>query len=311
MLTWETYHTRGRFNEGAAARGAGVTMRLSQQTADVFVPDGVDPESALGRTTYLGVAAHQDDLEIMAADAILACFRRSDRWFTGVVVTDGAGSPRVGAYRDFTDGRMREVRRGEQREAARIGEYSAVVQLDHPSATVKKPADARPVDDLAEILRASRPKVVYTHNLADKHDTHVAVALRAIAAIRRLPAADRPSRLYGCEVWRDLDWVTDGEKVVFDLSANEELRVALVSVFDSQIAGGKRYDLATEGRRRANATYAAAHDTDTATACSYALDLTPLVVDDLLDPVEFMRRVMERFRMDVEARIGRYVGAQV
>ncbi len=283
-------------------------MKLSQQAADIDVPDRVDPASALGRTTHLGIAAHQDDLEIMAAGGILACFRQPDRWFTGVVVTDGAGSPRDGRYRDFSDGEMREVRRQEQRKAAQIGEYSAVLQLDHPSAVVRNPADTRPVDDLVEILRASRPQVVYTHNLADKHDTHVAVALRAVAAIRRLPAADRPSRLYGCEVWRDLDWVGDDEKVVFDLSANEELRVALVSVFDSQIAGGKRYDLATEGRRRANATYAAPHGTDTASACGYALDLTPLAVDDSLDPATFVRGAIDRFRQDVEDRIARYRG---
>jgi LmbE family N-acetylglucosaminyl deacetylase len=281
-------------------------MKLSLQTADVYVPDHVDQASALSRTTHLGIAAHQDDLEIMAADGVLACFQQPDRWFTGVVVTDGAGSPRNGLYRDFTDDEMREVRRTEQKKAADIGEYAAVVLLDHPGPVVRNAADGRPVNDLVELLRASRPTVVYTHNLADKHDTHVAVALRAITAIRRLPAADRPSRLYGCEVWRDLDWVPDDEKVIFDVSANESLRASLVGVFDSQISGGKRYDLATEGRRRAHATYAASHGTDDATACIYALDLTPLVSDDSLDPAAFMRGVLERFREDVERRIGRH-----
>ncbi len=266
----------------------GDRMRLSQQTADIFVPDRADSASAMGRTTHLAVGAHQDDLEIMAADGILACYRQPGRWFTGVVVTDGSGSAREGRYRDFTDAEMRAVRREEQRKAAQAGEYSAVVQLDYPADTVKNTADTRPVDDLVEILQACRPSVLYTHNLADKHDTHVAVALGVIAAVRRLPVAARPSRLYGCEVWRDLDWVVDDEKVVFDLSANEPLRVALVGLFDSQIAGGKRYDLATEGRRRANATYAASHSTDAATACSYALDLTPLAADDSLDPAAFL-----------------------
>ncbi len=281
-------------------------MKLSLQTADFYVPDQLDASSALRRTTHLGVSAHQDDLEIMAADGVLQCFRQPDRWFTGVVVTDGAGSPRDGFYRDFTDAQMREVRRQEQRKAAQLGEYSAVLQLDHPSVAVRNAADTRPVEDLVEILGATRPAVVYTHNLADKHDTHVAVALRVVAAIRRMPADQRPSRLYGCEVWRDLDWVVDDEKVVFDLSAHEDLRVALVSVFDSQIAGGKRYDLATEGRRRANATYAAPHGTDTASACSYALDLTPLITDDSIDPAAFIRGAIDRFRQDVEDRIARY-----
>ena len=281
-------------------------MKLSLQTADIYVPDHVGQVSALSRTTHLGIAAHQDDLEIMAADGILACFQQPDRWFTVVIVTDGVGSPRDGLYRNFTDEQMREVRRVEQKKAADIGEYAAVVLLDCPGAVVRDAADGRPVDDLVEVLRAARPTIVYTHNLADKHDTHVAVALRTIDAIRRLPAGDRPSRLYGCEVWRDLDWVPDDEKVIFDVSGNESLRASLVRVFESQISGGKRYDLATEGRRRAHATYAVSHGTDDATACIYALDLTPLASDDSLDPAAFIRGVLDRFREDVERRIGRH-----
>ncbi len=39
----------------------------------------------------------------------------------------------------------------------------------------------------------------------------------------------------------------DEDKVAFDLSAQENLQMALLGVFDSQISGGKRYDLATMG----------------------------------------------------------------
>jgi LmbE family N-acetylglucosaminyl deacetylase len=278
-------------------------MKLSLSSADIHVPDGVGAAAALARTTHLAVAAHQDDLEIMAADGILQAFRKPDRWFTGVVVTDGAGSPRDGLYEAYTDEQMRQVRRREQRAASEIGEYAAVVQLDHQSATVKDPADGCVVHDIAEILRAARPEVVYTHNLADKHDTHVAVALRAIAAVRLLPAAERPGRLYGCEAWRDLDWMPDEEKVAFDLSAHEDLQAALLGAFDSQISGGKRYDLATRGRRRAHATYADPHRPDRATALSFAMDLTPLVTNPSLSPAEYVRGVLDRFRADVERRI--------
>jgi LmbE family N-acetylglucosaminyl deacetylase len=283
-------------------------MNLSLPTAEVYVPDGVEQAAALARTTHLAVSAHQDDLEIMAADGILRAFQQEDRWFTGVVVTDGAGSPRDDLYKDYTDERMRLVRRLEQKKAAYVGDYAAAILLDHPSATVKNPADLRPAEDLFEILRATRPEAVYTHNLADKHDTHVAVALRTIAAIRRLPAGDRPGRVYGCEVWRDLDWMLDTEKRAFDLSAHESLQAALLGVFDSQICGGKRYDLATQGRRRAHATYAASHGTDTATSLSYAMDLTPLVEDPSLSPADFVRGFLDRFRADVEGRISKFQG---
>jgi hypothetical protein len=50
-----------------------------------------------------------------------------------------------------------------------------------------------------------------------------------------------------------------------------------VGVFDSQVSGGKRYDLATAGRRLAHATYYASHGTDEESALSFAMDLTPLV----------------------------------
>lgn len=284
-------------------------MRFGRPTAEIHVPDGLAPEVALARTTHLAIGAHPDDLEIMAADGILQCFQQPDRWFTGVIVTDGGGSPRDDLYRDYTDEMMRRVRRLEQKKAALVGEFAAVVLLDYPSAVVKAVDDRGPVDDLVQVLRATRPDVVYAHNLADKHDTHVAVALRTIAAIRALPADVRPRRLYGCEVWRDLDWLPDSEKVLFDLSAREHLQAALVGVFDSQICGGKRYDLATQGRRRAHATYAESHSTDVASAVSYAMDLTPLVRDPDLDPLAFVSAAIDRFAADVRQRVARFQGA--
>jgi LmbE family N-acetylglucosaminyl deacetylase len=283
-------------------------IRLSRKTAEIWTPDGCLVEQALARTTHLGVAAHQDDLEIMAVDGILRAFGRRDTWFTGVVVTDGAGSPRDDLYRDYTDEGMREVRRQEQKKAASIGDYSAVVFLDHPSAAVKSAADVAPEADLRAILESTKPRVVYTHNLADKHDTHVAVALRTIAAIRSLPPEIRPERLYGGEVWRDLDWLLDEDKVTFDLSAHENIQAALLSVFDSQISGGKRYDLATAGRRRAHATYSASHGVDQATAVCYALDLTPLITDPTLDPWDHVERYLERFSGDVKSRLRKLQG---
>ncbi len=187
-----------------------------------------------------------------------------------------------------------------------MGDYAAQALLDYPSSAIKNAADSRPKDDLADLLRATRPTIVYTHNLADKHDTHVAVALRVIEAIRSLPAAERPGTLYGCEVWRDLDWMVDADKVAFDLSAHENLQAALLGVFDSQIAGGKRYDLATQGRRRAHATYYASHGTDTVQLLNFAMDLTPLVTDPTIDPAAFVEAFIERLRADVLNRVRKF-----
>ena len=285
-------------------------MKLNMQTAEIYAPDGIAMPEALSRTTHLAISAHQDDIEIMASDGILKCFQQKDRWFTGVVVTDGAGSPRDDLYRDYTDEQMKTVRRKEQKKAAYVGEYAGIVLLDYPSSAVKSAGETRVREDLAEVLRVTRPEVVYTHNLADKHDTHVAVALRTIAAIRSLPEAERPKKLYGCEVWRDLDWPVDADKTAFDLSAHENLQASLVGIFDSQICGGKRYDLATQGRRRAHATYFASHGTDTATAVSYALDLSPLVTDASLDPWAYVNGYIERFQGEVKNRLAALSGAK-
>ncbi len=279
-------------------------MRFNIETAEVFVPDGLGAEEALARTTHMAIGAHQDDLEIMAFSGILECFQQDDGWFCGVVATNGSGAPRSGVYGEYTDEQMQAVRRQEQKKAAVVGEYGAQVLLDYPSSTVKGGSKA-PVQDIATLLEMASPKVVYTHNLADRHDTHVAVALRVIEAIRELPEGDRPQRLYGGEVWRDLDWMADADKVAFDVSGHESLQVALLGVFDSQVCGGKRYDLATMGRRRANATYNALFETDEATGIAFAMDMTPLIQDDGKSVQAFVRECTDRFVRDVSDRLSR------
>jgi LmbE family N-acetylglucosaminyl deacetylase len=280
-------------------------IELARDAADIFVPDGLPVQAALARTTHMAIAAHQDDLEILAVDAILQCFQREDRWFCGVVVTDGSSAPRDGLYRSYSDEAMRTVRRKEQKKAAVVGEYGAQVQLDYPSREVQDGSNASPVDDIARLLVATRPETVYTHNLADKHDTHVAVALRVIEAIRSLPAADRPHRLYGCEVWRSLDWMLDSDKVILETSARENLQAALLAVFDSQITGGKRYDLAVMGRRRANATFSAPHNVDTARGLSFAMDLTPLIQQPGRSVEAWVQTFITRVAQDVADRCQR------
>src|SRR5829696_1784748 len=126
-------------------------MKFNRADADVLSPDGVLTEAALARTTHLCVAAQQDDIEIMAHAGIASCYERPDRHFTGVVVTDGAGSPRTGRYATFSDAEMREVRREEQRRAAVLGKYNLQLQLAHPSSALKT-SDSGAQADLATIF---------------------------------------------------------------------------------------------------------------------------------------------------------------
>ncbi len=281
-------------------------MKLFQAASSVFVPDGSPQSEALSRITHLGVGAHQDDLEFMAYHGILECFGDDRRWFGGVVATNGGGSPRTGKFASHTDEEMMAVREQEQVEAARIGNYGVMIQTQHPSSLIKERGNPTLQNDLVEILKATRPSFVYTHNPADKHATHVAVAITLIRAIRSLPIAERPDVLWGAEVWRGLDWLLDNDKVALDVSARPDLAKRLSSVFVSQISGGKQYDQAVLGRRRANATFFESHSTDTAVSLEYAMDLSPLIRDDSLDIAAYVDNYIQKFAKDVESNIRAY-----
>lgn len=271
-------------------------MKLTLPSAEIYELDNRP-------VTHIAIGAHPDDIEFMALHGILECFQQTDKGFAGVVVTNGAGSARDGVYRNYTDAEMRTIRRLEQKKAAIIGEYRSVYFLDYPSADIKSPSNTGPQNDIASIIEELKPQIIYTHNPADKHATHIATVMHTILAIRTLPMTSRPSKVYGCEGWRNLDWLQDDEKVLLNLDGHENLAAALAGVFDSQIAGGKRYDLATIGRWMANATFFQSHQTDQAERMSYAMDLTPLIQDDSLDIADFTIDHIRRFQESVRASL--------
>lgn len=278
-------------------------MTFHKPTADLFIPDSSNVATALSRVTHLAIGAHQDDIEFMAVQGVLECFAKPERPFGGVTCTNGAGSARIGPYAHVSDAEMCRIRRDEQRTAATIGQYGFVAQLDFTSSEVKTPGSPALVADLTSILLATRPQVIYTHNPADKHETHLGVFMATLLAIRNLPKAQRPMKMLGCECWRDLDWMMDNEKVVSDLSSRQNLQAAINGVFDSQIAGGKRYDLAAMGRRRAHATFLDSHTADKAELATFNMDLTPLILDDTLDIIEYVLGFIHRFEADVRNKL--------
>ncbi len=283
-----------------------------------FVPDGVPTASALERVTTLAVGAHQDDIEFFGMHAVLENF--ATRSLAGVVCTDGGGSPRCGPYADFTYADMTAVRVREQNRAAAVGQYSCMWQLGATSADAKSAASRATslVPQLLAILRATRPRTLYTHNPADKHDTHVSCLIAVLTAVRMLAKHERPTLIYGCEVWRDLDWLCDEDRIMLDVSSNPQLSKDIIAVFDSQINGGKRYDDAVLGRRAAHATFFSTHTLDFATALQFAMDLTPLAFDgvpddgasgegDLPDAMtRFILAKVDRLRDNIADRIRRH-----
>lgn len=281
-------------------------MKFTCAHADLYIPDNATEAKAFNRTTHLCIAAHQDDIEILAYHGIAECYNQSERWFAGVTVTDGAGSSRTGLYVTYSDEQMKAVRLEEQRKAAHIGGYSLQAQLGHSSRDVKEISNTGVTSDLCSLLQKTKPTTVYLHNPADKHDTHIAVLGHSLKALRMLSKAERPKKVYGCEVWRSLDWMLDTDKQVLDAGAYPNMASALINVFDSQISGGKRYDLATIGRRLANATFFESHAGDRSTALTWAMDLSPLMEDDSLSLKEYTKVTMQHFVDDVNSRLDRY-----
>lgn len=282
-------------------------MQFNKLDADIYVLNSISLTDALARTTHLGIGAHPDDNEILGYHGIIECFNQKDLWYTGVTVTDGASSPRAGKYAECSDEEMREIRMREQRKAAEIGKYSCQVQLRYSSMEVKQKHNPDLVDDLQNILDMAAPRVMYLHNPADKHDTHVATVIHSLKAIRALPPDKRPDKVYGCEVWRDLDWVVDCDKQLLPVDKHEEIASSLLRVYDSQIAGGKRYDLAVMGRRRAHATFFESHESDHARAITWAIDLTPLIRNENLSLVDYTLDLIESFKTDVKDRIEKFL----
>jgi LmbE family N-acetylglucosaminyl deacetylase len=273
-------------------------MRLNGINYDIYIPENLSLDQALDRVTHVGIGAHPDDLEILAFPAISECHQRDDAWFAGIVVCDGAGSPRVGEYGNFSDADMVARRRQEQRDAAQLGNYSLVVQLGYTSAAVKS-ADPALVEDLSVLLRRLRPDALYMHSPADAHATHRATLAASIAALRTLPGESVAEKLYGVEVWRGLDWLPEHLRIRLPIIDPNGLQSRLLRCHDSQIRGGKRYDLAIPSRQRANATLSSTHQIDEFEACTLAIDLRPLIDDPGLAIRELLEHCLEQFRADL------------
>ncbi len=272
---------------------------FKNKKAKVFVPDGNEESVALRRTTHLAIGAHPDDNEIMAVEGIIHCYQHPGLWFCGVVLTDGRSAPRIGSFANMDDSELSSVRYQELINVSRIGAYAAQVMLDYNSEQVKTTGNQDLMDDLLNLFTLTQPQVIYTHNLADRHPTHVATAVRVINALRHLPLEKLPQEVYGCEVWRDLDWLPQGRKHRLDCSSLVELQDALLKVFVSQNNGGKQYDTGAMSRRVAHATFDEAHMINSASHLSFAMDLMPLITHPEIDIAEFTLNHIDVFREEV------------
>ncbi len=273
---------------------------------NIYIPDGSNIDTAFERVTHLAIGAHADDVEIFGFHGILQCFNSKKNGFAGVTVTDGANSPRMGEFKNTTNEEMIEIRRIEQNKAADIGKYALQLQLGLSSAECKSAVNDKLKEQIKEILIKAKPKFIYTHNLADKHDTHVAIAIHTIAAVKDLKSHLDLEGFYGCEVWRSLDWLADEDKVVLPVSEEQKLAEALCAVHKSQISGGKRYDKAAIARRISNATFLESKSVDQVTAAIFAMDYMPLLKNKNISELDLVQSHLEKFTDDTVSRLKKF-----
>ncbi len=269
---------------------------LTRHESDIFFAKKFKSiEQALQSGTVLGVGAHPDDLEIMAAHGILRCHASSTENFVGVTCTSGSGSPRTGDYANYSDDDMVALRREEQRQAALLGDYAAMLQLGFPSAAIKTSLNPEFLTVLKQVIEETRPQAIYTHNLFDKHKSHVSVACHMIEAVRQL--SFQPKMFVGCEVWRGLDWIGDHNKICLSIE-NTKLVDQLISQHRSQTAGGKNYAEATLGRMLANATFYDSSSVDTSSHQWYAVDYLPFLTNTDLSTSDYISQAIDQYRQD-------------
>ena len=84
--------------------------------APVYIPDGTEEEESDSPHDASGDLGASGRHRVHCIRAIAECFGKQDKWFGGVVVTDGRGSPRSGLYADYTDEEMKSVRITEQKK---------------------------------------------------------------------------------------------------------------------------------------------------------------------------------------------------
>lgn len=284
----------------AGARARAAAMRST--SAEIWIPDGREPAEAWRGVTHLAVGAHPDDVEFMAFHGIQLCYDRPAPGFAAIICTDGARSPRAGDYTDCLPAELVRRRAQEQRRAARLGRFAALARLSCSSPEARRGAPELAAG-LRELLSLCRPEILYMHSPFDRHPTHAAVARMTVAALRQLPAAARPQRLYGCEVWGGLDWLPERRKVFLDISTRQDLAAELIAVYESQLSPAKRYDRAVPARWQANATF---HEWDKPDTCSHAalaVDLTPLLGDESPGLARYVEEVLAEHRAAVAQRL--------
>lgn len=233
-------------------------------------------EGKKGPVKYLCICADAGDTEIMAIDGIQRGYRAKKYTFATVITSDGLSLERAGKLAKATDRKVNTTKNREQKAAAEIGRYNSVYFLSHKTDEILDQENEDIVNEYLEIIKELKPRIIYTHSILDRDPTHVSVAVKVINALRKLRKGQMPAVLYGCEMWRDLDWVDPSKVISFDVSHNIRLQKQLINVHQSQNAS-RDFINATIGRRYVNATYSRSEKKKDAKLTARAINMTTLL----------------------------------
>jgi len=167
--------------------------------------------------------------------------------------------------------------------------------LFEPSSNLKK-VDRSVAEKLAAILSEIKPKELYIHSPFDKHPTHIGAMKVSLEAVKLLPKEIKPEKLYGCEVWRGLDWM-EGDEDLKVIHFDDEVGLSdyILSSFSSQNES-KNYLDAAKGRRKSNATFSESHSVNQAGEAALYVDLSVFLRENPPSPEDFVAAKIDAFK---------------
>ena len=238
------------------------------------------------KTRILIIGAHQDDIEIMGCQAIVKA-KEVDAEVIGIVCSDNG-----------------LIRYNEQHKAARMGGFE-VHQLYYSTEMLRNPQIETGI--LNDLIKFYKADFILTHNLMDNHPTHIAVCMRVIKAMRQEDFP--PCVLFGCEVWGSLDWLPNRTQLVLDYSEIGVIK-SLIGQHQSRITPFRNYTEAAVGRLIANATFCRENKKNEFEMASNVMDMTELVSNHELTPMEFIKQHISMFEQEKLLRIMNFITPQ-
>ncbi|HSX30286.1 MAG TPA: PIG-L deacetylase family protein [Candidatus Saccharimonadales bacterium] len=144
------------------------------------------PQAPLSPSVVLAVAAHPDDIDYTAAGTMAAFARRGAQVYYLVLTDGGNGSE----DRTMTPEKLRDIRRDEQRKAAKIVGAQDVFFLDYPDGTLESTLAVK--RDIVKVIRKLKPDVVIgidpsvlysAQYKMVNHPDHLAAGMATLAAV--------------------------------------------------------------------------------------------------------------------------------